>query len=77
MREEIGERRVNWLFEGEQRHSAFQLLKNRGVLLTTLGQLVGCEPQRLVNPALTNELYELLLLQVEEEVSVIIKQFRM
>ena len=77
MREEIGERRVQGLLEGKQSHGAFKLLQDRRVLLAALCQLLGREPQRIVDPPLADELDELLLLEMEEEVAVVVEQLGM
>ena len=47
------------------------------ILLTALCQLLRCEPQRIIDSPLADELNELLLLEMEEEVAVVVEQFWM
>ena len=66
MREEVRERRLRRVFEGQQGQGPLKLFQDLRLLLPPLGQLLGRELQGLFNPAVPDQLDELLLLERNE-----------
>lgn len=71
---EIAEGTFMWLLKGQKSQSSFQLAEDIIVRFSSLAELILSELQGLFDPAGANEFYEVQLLQMEVQVSVVVQQ---
>ncbi len=63
MREQVWERRLRRVFEGQQGEGPLELLQDLRLFFSSLGQLLGRELQSLLHPTVPYQLDQLLLLE--------------